>query len=89
MGRPDGQLPMKPDIYLAATSATLHDHSLIQVGFICASLLLSGGWTEPDKVYVPAGHGYAICDISTAPKAVKVDAAKTESLVDIGDGESA
>jgi hypothetical protein len=57
---------MKPDIYLDATVSTLPAHSLVQVGFICASLLLSGGWTEPDKVYVPAGHGYAICDISTA-----------------------
>ena len=52
---------MKPDIYLDATVSTLSAHSLVQVGFICASLLLSGGWTEPDKVYVPAGHGYAIC----------------------------
>lgn len=57
---------MKPDIYLAATVSTLSEHSLFQVGFICASLLLSGGWTEPDKVYVPSGSGYAICDISTA-----------------------
>jgi len=69
---------MKPDIYLPATTATLHEHSLVQVGFICASLLLSGGWTEPDKVYVPAGHGYAICDISTAPKVVKAVDPATE-----------
>ena len=54
---------MKPDIYLDTSITDLHKHSLAQVGFICASLLLSGGWTEPDKVYVPAGHGYAICDI--------------------------
>lgn len=57
---------MKPDIYLAATISTLPEHSLYQVGFICSSLLLSGGWTEPDKVYVPSGIGYAICEISTA-----------------------
>lgn len=54
---------MKPDIFLAATISTLSRHHLFQTGFICASLLLSGGWTEPEKVYVPCGAGYAICDL--------------------------
>lgn len=62
---------MKPDIYLDATIETLPAHNLIQTGFICASLLLSGGWTEPAKVYVPCGAGYAICDI-VVPSFAKV-----------------
>lgn len=67
----------KPDIYLDATVATLPAHNLAQIGFICASLLLSGGWTDPAAVYVPCGHGYAICDIVTAPPAkAKADAAE-------------
>ena len=61
---------MKPDIYLDATVNTLSQHSLIQTGFICASLLLSGGWTDPASVYVPCGAGYAICDI-VVPAMVK------------------
>ncbi len=68
---------MKPDICPDATVSTLREHSLVQVGFICASLLLSGGWTDPEKVYVPAGHGYAICDITTAPVPAKKAEAET------------
>ena len=64
---------MKPDIYLDATVSSLPAHHLVQVGFICATLLLSGGWTDPQAVYVPHENGYAICELHP-PAMVKTEA---------------
>jgi len=75
---------MKPDIYLDATVSDLAIHCLVQTGFICASLLFSGGWTDPSAVYVPHAGGYAICEIRPdmgAAKPAKKDQAAEEVAI--------